>query len=476
MQIYKASYRPAAIAAHRNNPLIEALPEYVEWMPRQVLAKLSERPESPSAVASRTQCAAWLNKLPTNFFVPAKRHYALFATIDLLIRKGYDLRNPLTVGRAEYLDNARERLQSAGKTANFAEQAQEQLTVSLIGAPGTGKTRSLERILSMYPQLIEHSREQNGGPFLQITSLRVECPREGGVNALCRGILAEVDRLTGNSCKERIHITDRTPLETLKSTLVQILAVHYVGIIVIDEIQNLFSNSKESEALFNFVVNLSHALRVPFLFVGTPKVYEFLTGNAHTARYFGTHGLVRWEPLSRGSREWETFVTELWRCSMLRQDPEVIPKEIEDKLFACSFGIVEILLKLYVLAQNRILYLTARRHDATERRLTAETIEHVFHGYFETVEPILAKLHKGERKALLELEGIVPPASLKEAASQMRAEISNEAGDEAVAEDELRRSDVKSAIAGSLQYAGNDLPPVAQKIARDLVKMLAAVC
>ena len=472
MQIYKAHYRPAVIAAHKNNPLIETLPDYLEWMPKHVLAKLAKTPVAPSAVASRVQCTAWLNQLPMNFFVPTKRHYALFETIDLLIRQGYVLRNPLTPERAEYLRNAYARQQAGEKITDctFEEEVHEQLTASLIGTSGMGKTRTVERILSLYPQLIEHSREQNGGPFLQITYLHIECPHDGSVNALCRSILAEVDRLTGNNYKEKFHITDRTTLETLKSTLVHILAVHYVGIIVIDEIQNLVSSRKNREDLFNFIVSLSNSLNVPLLFVGTPKIYKFLTSNMRTARRFGTRGFIQWKPLPRDSREWKTFVTALWHCSMLQQDPESIPEEIEDKLFECSFGIVEILLKLYILTQNRILYLTARKQSTTEKRLTVEAIDHVFHEYFENMEPILGKLHKGDLKALLELEDIVMPASLEEITSQMRVEISQEDVEEDAADDELRRSDVKSAIAGSLQYAGDGLPPVAQKIAEELIK------
>lgn len=469
MQIHKAHYRPAVITAHKNNPLIETLPDYLEWMPKQVLAKLAKNPVAPSAIASRVQRTAWLNKSPMTAFVPTKRHYALFVTIDLLIRQGYVLRNPLTTERAEYLRNAYARLQ-AGEKSTFEDEVHEQLTASLIGTSGMGKTRTVELILSLYPQLIEHSRVQNGGPFLQITYLHIECPHDGSVNALCRSILAEVDRLTGNNYKEKFHITDRTTLETLKSTLVHILAEHYVGIIVIDEIQNLVSSRKNREDFFNFIVSLSNSLNVPMLVVGTPKIYQFLTSNMGTARRFGTRGFIQWKPLARDSREWKTFVTELWRFSMLHQDPESIPEEIEDKLFECSFGIVEILLKLYILTQNRILYLTARKHSTTEKKLTVEAIDHVFHEYFENMEPILGKLHKGDLKALLELEDIVMPASLEEITSQMRLEISQEDVEEDAAGDELRRRDVKSAIVGSLQYAGDGLPPVAQKIAEDLIK------
>lgn len=308
----------------------------------------------------------------------------------------------------------------------FEEEVHEELTASLIGASGMGKTRTVERILACYPQLIEHDREDLGGRVLQIVYLHVECPHDGSVNALCRNLLSEIDHLTGNEYRQKFRITDRTMLETLKSTLVHVLAAHYVGIIVIDEIQNLTSSRKNREDLFNFIVSLSNSLNVPLLFIGTPKISGFVTSNMRTARRFGTRGFITWKPLEKGSREWKTFAAELWKCSLLRDDAAEMPEEIEEKLFERSFGIVEVLVKLFILTQNRILMLSPRKNAGTARKMTPEAIDCIFEAFFKIMEPILTKLRKGDMDALRKLEDIAMPDNIEELTAQMRAEINLE--------------------------------------------------
>lgn len=469
MIIQKAQYRPATAEVHRNNPLIEALPDYLEWRPREILKKLSKVPQMPNARATRSQNAAWLNNLPPALFVPTKRHYAIFETIDLLIRQGYVLRNPITPERAAYLRDAYARQQAGEKVldSTFEEEVHEQLTASLIGTSGMGKTRTVERVLTCYPQLIEHDRAYMGGPILQIVYLHVECPHDGSVIALCRNLLNEIDRLTGNEYRQKFRITDRTTLETLKSTLVHVLAVHYVGIIVIDEIQNLTSSRKNREDLFNFIVSLSNSLNVPLLFVGTPKIYEFLTSNVRTARRFGTRGFINWKPLEKDSKEWKSITAELWKYNLLQNDADGMPEEIEEKLFERSFGIVEVLLKLYILTQNRILLLTSRKNSGTARKMTPEAIDYIFEEFFKNMEPILTKLHKGDMDALRKLEDIAMPDNLEELTAQMRAEIDLEHED--LDEDELQKQDLQDSISGNMAYAGEDVPPVAKNIAEGII-------
>ncbi len=47
---------------------------------------------------------------------------------------------------------------------------------ALVGVSGIGKTRSVQRILRLYPQVIHHSE-----PFSldQVAWLRLECPHKG---------------------------------------------------------------------------------------------------------------------------------------------------------------------------------------------------------------------------------------------------------------------------------------------------------
>ena len=469
MMIHKAKYSPSAVDAYRDNPLIEALPDYLVWSPAKILEKMSRAPVKINELANRTQSTVWLSSLPSKLFIPTKRHYALFETIDLLIRQGYMLRNPITPMRAAYLRQAYERQQAGEQVTDctFEEVVHEQLTASLIGTSGMGKTRTVQCILSLYPQLLQHERQLMGGPILQITYIHVECPHDGSVITLCKDILTQIDRLTGLDYKTKFRISDRTTLDTLKSTLVHLLAVHYVGIIVIDEIQNLVSSRKSREDLFNFIVSLSNSLNVPLLFVGTPKIHKFLTSNMRTARRFGTRGFINWKPLNPETNEWKKMICGLWNCNRLKHDAEVMPKNIEEKLYECSFGIVEILLKLFILAQTRVLLVSARNKDI-EQKLTPEVIDYIFEEYFENVKPILAKLHKGDVDALLKLEDIAMPESIDSVISDIKAEVAEEIDTE-IDPASLRRADANDAIRSGLEYAGEALPDIAKDIARGLI-------
>ena len=214
-------------------------------------------------------------------------------------------------------------------------------------------------------------------------------------------------------------------------------------------------------------MSLSNSLNVPLLFVGTPKIYEFLTSNVRTARRFGTRGFINWKPLEKDSKEWKSITAELWKYNLLQNDADGMPEEIEEKLFERSFGIVEVLLKLYILTQNRILLLTSRKNSGTARKMTPEAIDYIFEEFFKNMEPILTKLHKGDMDALRKLEDIAMPDNLEELTAQMRAEIDLEHED--LDEDELQKQDLQDSISGNMAYAGEDVPPVAKNIAEGII-------
>ena len=161
------------------------------------------------------------------------------------------------------------------------------------------------------------------------------------------------------------------------------------------------------------------------------------------------------------------MTTELWKYNLLQDDADAMPEEIEDKLFERSFGIVEVLLKLYILTQNRILLLSARKDASTTRKMTPEAIDYIFKEFFSNLEPILKKLHKGDMDALRKLEDIALPDNLEELTAQMRAEIDLEYED--LDEDELQRQDLQESLAENLAYAGADMPQVAQDIAQGII-------
>ncbi len=146
-----------------------------------------------------------------------------------------------------------------------------------------------------------------------------------------------------------------------------------------------------------------------------------------------------------------------------------MPQAVEDKLFEKSCGIVEVLLKLYILAQIRVLVLGFRRKVKISPALTPEVFDHIFEEYFQNLKPVLEKVRRGDSEALLKLEDIVMPQDIGSLISEMKHDMDGE-GEAIYDEEELQKKDVADAITGSMAFVGDSLPPVADDIARNLLK------
>ena len=92
-----------------------------------------------------------------SFFQPLNHHLELENKVSLLIRQGYLGRNPTDGSRYEHLQNGYARVVNEDLDAKlFDGVISTANSLSLFGCSGCGKSRALERILSMYPLAIYH--------------------------------------------------------------------------------------------------------------------------------------------------------------------------------------------------------------------------------------------------------------------------------------------------------------------------------
>lgn len=417
MHFVDASYTPSPLAIYRGNPLIEALPDYTSFSTRAIIEKLKGEIPPIHEMATRRQRDQWLGNLASKMFMPLTRHIQLQELIDLAIRQGYEQNSPTTAADVRRMNEAYERQQKGEKVASLypSEQSGAPLSISVIGCSGIGKTYSITRILRLYPQVIRHPDWINGANFMQIVYLRVECPSNGSVKALCSSIISEIDHITGEQFHELYVKQGRSTAEILKSRVAHLLAVYHVGLLVIDEIQNLVLNRTDREILFNFIVSLSNSLCVPLLFVGTPKVQRFMQTDLRISRRFGTLGSVVWKRLEREKAEWRSFITALWQTNILESSQPDIPEAVEAALFDCSQGITDILVKLFLLTQKYIL-VTATKRSQTEV-MSAEDVYGVFNTYFTNVHPMIDALRKNDVAAIEKYQDLTFSADCFEKAS-----------------------------------------------------------
>jgi hypothetical protein len=96
-------------------------------------------------------------------------------------------------------------------------------------------------------------------------------------------------------------------------------ALHSVGVFVIDEVQRLEKSRLGGVAkMLNFFVTLTNVIKVPGLFIGTPKALELFQPTMRSARRAAQFGSLDWgwfaHTENAGSdEEWERFFKRLWK-------------------------------------------------------------------------------------------------------------------------------------------------------------------
>lgn len=398
--VAEAEYHAGLLPQYCGNPLTEALPEIYRLDMTQLQHELDQYPSYP-LICSRNQDAQWLIDLSSNLFISTGRHCELLQLIDIVIRHGYLNRCPLTCEqmkawlKSRNIEPPETRSDEQGKhlLKHYKEDYEFGLSICVVGCSGVGKSRSVSHALSLYPQVIRHSKLFREDLMLQIVYLKVECPDTGSIRTFCTRVLDKINELVrfGNSVGYQ-----KMPTPRLQAYMIRLLAFYNVGMLVIDEVQNLEQSRADKEILFNFFTSLSNSLGVPMLFIGTPKSLKFLTSDARTARRFGSCGLLQWDRYRRDSafaeQGWKKFSTKLNdRCRA--HNIKELSQEALDTLYDRSQGITDCVIKLFVLSQMRAMVLG-------QTEITPKLIKKTFDDYFGNMKRILSALRENQTEVL----------------------------------------------------------------------------
>ena len=192
--------------------------------------------------------------------------------------------------------------------------------------------------------------------------MKIECPHNGSLKSLCINFFREVDRVL-NTDYERQYSRKRHGEPTLLALMSQVATHRAIGILVIDEIQRLSrKQSGGQENMLEFFVELVNTVGVPVILVGTPKARPIFELELQSARRSAGFGSIFWEPMKELSglkpggkvrNEWIAFTDKLWKYQWLKNRDENITEEIRSCWFELSQGVLDIVVKLFVLAQLR---------------------------------------------------------------------------------------------------------------------------
>ncbi|AWY02135.1 AAA family ATPase [Marinomonas primoryensis] len=416
-----AIYKKTGISSYDGNPLIEALPPIADTNVGVKALRSNIVFDDQDLTADRPIRAHNICRIMDEYFQPLSAHARLNERIDAMIRLGYVARNPANGGLQKHLQNGYERLQTGNLDSfRFEDAKSSAQSTTLIGCSGGGKTTALRRILSSYPQVIYHP-DRN---LDQVVYLKIDCSHDGSLKEICLNFFRALDRLLGTDYEDKYGLKKRNGTETLLAIMAQIANAHTIGLLVIDEIQHLSkSRSGGSEKMLNFFVTLVNTIGLPVLLIGTPKAREIFELDLRSARRSAGFGAFYWETMPKFDKkgapnlEWHGFTDSLWKLQLLQDKELSLTDDVRDTWYDLSQGVMDIVVKLFVLSQLRALAIG-------KERITSGLLRSVYETELKPVHPMLAALRSGKAEKIAQFSDLIVP-ELDKRLINLRAEIVN---------------------------------------------------
>lgn len=397
---FSPKYVEQNIAEYRDNPLIEALPPI--FTEKEAARAMILRPQiQPEERAMSTEERWHLLARLKYVVIPRLIFYDVERTISRLLRAGYVVRNPFEAATWRSIYTAQDREQ----WRNFNWQlipCESQLLI--VGLSGSGKTTCADAILRTYPQQVIHHATWRGRhlPITQLVWLKVTCPKNGSISSFCREFARQVDAALGTGGKyEKLFSRTGMREDMLEGAMRQIAATHFLGILIIDEIQRLSLQKTHGTApLLHFFQDLRTVLRVPVVEIGTSKAASLFTNEMKDGRRASESGLIQFERPPKRVKEWDDFARRIWTYQWVRQprDPD---DEMLDTVFDLSQSIPDFVVLLFKLAQQRAML------DGTET-LTPKLLRQTYDDALALLHPAINALRTNTTKSLSQYEDLLP--------------------------------------------------------------------
>lgn len=283
-----------------------------------------------------------INRL-RNFFIPTLPvHRRALIGISSQVFDGYIPRNPLTAAGQRILHGS-------------AVDPLIRPTISFIaGHSGMGKSTLVDRILSHLGNQTHQHSSFNGVEFpeRQILWLRRNVPEHCTVRTLCATFGDYTDRILGINLYSGLFSNLRGGDRNLYlSEIRKIITNHHVGLLVLDEFQNLSLMGIGAQKIIAFLVSLRDELGLPIVVVGTYKALRLLERDLSTARRLVEGGYFDLErPSNSANESWQHLCKIAWNYQWVRE-PIDYSGDICDALYEVSQGITGIMLSAYISAQ-----------------------------------------------------------------------------------------------------------------------------
>ena len=397
----EARYRQKLPSIYLGNPMIEALPPIL--LEAEAIQQLKYYPVfNPD---ERNTPGEWrVHSLQSVFeiFAPLPLHLSLEQRFSRVIRWGYKERNPLAFDHWQRLDASVRALRQGAMHPPRHGIRSTARGFTLLGISGIGKTTAIERILSLYPQIIQHHRYREQGLLLtQLTWLKLECPHDGSVKGLCINFFKAIDELLYTNYHQNYARRGRATVDEMLPAMARVASIHKLGALIIDELQHL-SEAKSGGAarMLNFFVQLVNTIGMPVILIGTYKAKQLLSKEFRQARRSTGEGDPIWENMQE-DEIWRVFLKTLWQYQFVRH-PVSFDDELSHIFYDETQGITDLAAKLFVVAQMRAI-------SSDKEKLTPAIIRSAAADLLRMVASALDAMRRNDRLALQQFEDISLP-------------------------------------------------------------------
>lgn len=373
----EAKYKNQIIDEFEGNPFIESLPDIIPK--EEIIKKLQFNPPIKKSEIQLDK-ELKLSILPRVYkvFQTLPIHIDIWNMIHRLIRQGYIPRNPFNPIYKRYINSMGDSIinntYNLDSDENFRNTAQCGI---LVGISEIGKTTTIQRVLSNIQQVIVHNEYKSiNFNQIQVTWLKLEAPHNGSIKALTLQFFNKLDDLLGTSNMKR-YVSNKYSTDILLPLMGQCANSVGLGLLVIDELQHLNKNPAQ---IMNYLVALMNSFGVPILLVGTPACYHILQNEMRIARRVTGAGTIIFNNMDN-DKEFEIFIKGIWKYQWTNEKTK-LTKELIDKFYDKTQGISDLVVKLFVHTQLRLI-------EKGHSKITIDMIDKVWDKEFKLINPMV---------------------------------------------------------------------------------------
>lgn len=260
------------------------------------------------------------------------------------------------------------------------------------GNSGMGKSTLMNRIQTYLGGQVWTHTSFRGVPFTetQVLWLRRNVPEHCTVGTLCSTFGDYADGVLGLKLYAGIFAKlQGSGRNAYLSEIRKIITTHHVGVLVLDEFQNLNLIGVGANKIIALLVNLRDELGLPIVVIGTYKALKLLRSDLSSGRRLVEGGYFDLErPMSTDDEHWQSLCYAAWEFQWVRQ-PIDYSEAIGEAFYEVSQGITGIMLTAFATAQ------LAAIEDGSEC-VTADLIRKVFNERMKPLHPAVRVLQSGD--------------------------------------------------------------------------------